>query len=269
MFFYVFSAIILLLKLLKVIDMEYNNFVSKIIHYSNVSTKSCQAMDPKVIHYYDLTLVLEGTMTYIINNRTIIIKKNEAMFLPPGTLRERIGNNTLTKYISFNFLIPEDSELSFDVIIPNCITPTIKKLLTVYPYATVLHPFFSYGKIANILNLVVSELCEASFWGSNNAHIINIYRYINKNLDKKICIDDISRELRLSREYIMRIFKRETQKTITEYINAQKMTLAKELIQSHTMSLSNIATSLGYDNYNYFSRLFKKHFKTNPTAFKK
>lgn len=67
----------------------------------------------------------------------------------------------------------------------------------------------------------------------------------------------------------MRIFKRETQKTITEYINAQKMTLAKELIQSRSLSLSDIAANLGYDNYNYFSRLFKKHYKTNPNAFKK
>lgn len=249
--------------------MENNNFVSKIVHYSNVSTKACEAMEPTNIFYYDLTLVLEGSMTYVINNKTIIIKKNGAMFLPPDTLRERIGNNTPTKYISFNFLITPNTELPFDTLMPNCVTSTIKKLLAVYPYTTVLRPFYSYGKIANILNLVLAELCEVSALGSSNEHIINIYRYINKNLNKKISIEDLSNDLGLSKEYIMRIFKRETGKTITEYINMQKMAQAKELIQSKTLSLTDIASNLGFDDYNYFSRLFKKHFKTNPTAFKK
>ena len=249
--------------------MEYNNFVSKIIHYSNVSTKACEAMPPKVTSYYDLTIVLEGTMTYVIDNKTIVIPKNGAMFLAPGTLRERIGNHTFTKYISFNFHIPEGCAPAFDKLMPNCITSTIRKLLAIYPYTSVLPPFFTHDKVAHLLNLVISELCDSSFWGSNNEHIINISRYINENLDKKISIDDISHEIGLSREYIMRIFKRETHKTITEYINTQKMTLAKELIQSQTLSLSDIAANLGYDNYNYFSRLFKKHFKVNPAAFKK
>lgn len=126
--------------------MEYNNFATKIIYYSNVSTKACDAMPPKEISYYDLTIVLEGTMTYVINNKTIIIKKNGAMLLPPGTLRERISNHTFTKYISFNFCISEGCAPSFDKLMPNYITSTIRKLLAIYPYTSILPPFFPTTK---------------------------------------------------------------------------------------------------------------------------
>jgi two-component system response regulator YesN len=82
-------------------------------------------------------------------------------------------------------------------------------------------------------------------------------------------LDDLSEELHLSKEYISRTFKKETDKTIIGYINEQKMFLAKELITNHNMSLVNVATQLGYDDYNYFSRIFKKHFSTAPNMFKK
>ena len=46
------------------------------------------------------------------------------------------------------------------------------------------------------------------------------------------------------------------------------MLLAKELVLRNEMSLSDLSAYLGYENYNYFSRLFKRYFDVTPISLK-
>lgn len=246
-----------------------NSLVYNLIYFSNRSVSCCDEIDEKIIFYYDLTFVLEGTMTYVIDNKTYIINKNEALFLKPGASRKRIANNKPTRYVSFNFEMPAYTSLEFDTVITHAVTSTIKKLLTIYPFVTIQSSFHSKEKITNILNCILYELIDLTEIKSSNEHVIKIYKYIANNLDKKITLDIISEKLHLSKEHISRIFKKETNKTVTEYITEQKMLYAKELILSQNMSLPAVASLLKYDDYCYFSRLFKKQFNISPGILKK
>ena len=57
--------------------------------------------------------------------------------------------------------------------------------------------------------------------------------------------------------------------TVTDYIIRQKLDLAKNMLSSDEMSLRNISEKLGYQDYNYFSRLFKRHYGISPMKMKK
>lgn len=246
-----------------------NYIVSKIISFYNRYANECYALAPVTINYYDLTILLEGKMTYIIDGKSYSIKKNDAVFIKPGMTRKRLYNSTPVKFISFNFLINPDIELPFDSAISGCVNSMVGKLLALYPATQKTRAFHSYEKITNILNCILFELIDTNNFKSNNEHIVKIFKYISENIDKKISLDSISKEMHLSREYISRIFKEETGKTITNYITEQKMILAKEMISTHDMSLTSVANHLGYENYHYFSRVFKKYFKVTPIVFKK
>ena len=74
--------------------------------------------------------------------------------------------------------------------------------------------------------------------------------------------------MNLSREYTSYIFKKEMDKTLTAYVNERKLLLAKELIIDGAMTLTDIASYLGYENYNYFSRIFKQNLGITPIALK-
>ena len=58
-------------------------------------------------------------------------------------------------------------------------------------------------------------------------------------------------------------------KTVTDYVGERKMLLAKGMIQAGEHSLQEIAAELGFENYAYFSRLFKRHFHVTPMELKK
>ena len=248
--------------------MNYS-MVKGLVHFSNVTASACEPLKRKPVPYYELTFVLEGALSYVINDKAYTVGKNSALFLSPGSYRVRKEGNAPVRYISFNFHINDDVNLLFSTVMENCVTSTIKKMLTMYPYISILPTFHSREKIMSILNCILLELLDMNDLKSNNEHVLKIYKYILNNLNKKITLDDLSKELHLSKEYISRTFKKETGKTVIDYVNEQKMFLAKELISNHNLSLTNIAAQLGYDDYNYFSRIFKKHFSTPPNTLKK
>lgn len=53
-----------------------------------------------------------------------------------------------------------------------------------------------------------------------------------------------------------------------EYIQEKKIAVAAELLQTD-QSVSDIAVSIGYHNFAYFTQLFKKYTGQTPSAFKK
>ena len=113
------------------------------------------------------------------------------------------------------------------------------------------------------------ELLDSTAPECANEHVDHILKYIDEHIHDKLSLQIISKEMNLSKEYTSAIFKKEMQKTLTDYMNERKLTLARELIVSREMTLHAVANHLGYDNYNYFCRIFKKHFGMTPGQVRK
>ncbi len=75
-------------------------------------------------------------------------------------------------------------------------------------------------------------------------------------------------KLNISPRYLSDILKQETGKTAIELIHIHLMNEAKNLLAEGNMNISEISFSLGFENPNYFTRLFKKEVGITPNAFK-
>lgn len=245
------------------------HIIDNLLYYTNNSVKKVYAMPSTHLHFYDLTFVLEGEMNYRINGKHITLRKNDVLFLTPGAVRERLETPVQTHYVSFNFLLSTDTTLPFNTIIHSAITTNIRYLFPLHPKKVNLAAFNTRDKISNILNYIILELIDNNKKSNLNNYVINAVEYINNNIYSKITLNDISDKLHITKEYLSTVFKKEMGQTITDYINGQKMNIAKEIIMCRAMSLSKISSHLGYDDYNYFSRLFKKYHHITPLAFKK
>ena len=238
--------------------------VKDIVFYCNASKKACTELDNYILNFYDLTFVVKGEMTYVINDKVYTLSENDALLLPPGTNRKRYAGKEPVKYISFNFYVFDDALLPKKMFMKNIITHDILKLISFCSHNHLSHQYHSKEKLANILNCILFEIKNIQDIESSNPHVIKMVQYINTHIFEPISLDSVSKHVTLSKEYTSTIFKKETGKTVTEYINERKLMLAKELIQDNKLPLTAISENLGFENYSYFSRLFKKYYGTSP-----
>lgn len=93
--------------------------------------------------------------------------------------------------------------------------------------------------------------------------------YINDNYNTKIKIPDLAKMDGLSMTQYNLHFKNQMGMSPTKYIIALRMNLAKDLIESSNLSLIQIAMMCGYEDYNFFAKVFKKFTGLSPKSFKK
>lgn len=80
-------------------------------------------------------------------------------------------------------------------------------------------------------------------------------------------METIAKKFYLSSDYLTKIFKKETGVSISDFILEERMFLARELIQAGQMSISRVSYECGYDNYSYFTKLFKKKYGVTPREY--
>lgn len=243
--------------------------VREVFHYLNITRKACHHLDDQVLDFFDFTFILDGQMVYYANGKKYTVKKNDAIFLRPGTLRSRNAGTEPVRYVSFNFYASDSANFPFPDYMPGCITANIRNLIAAHPYKHLSTFYHAKEKCASILNYIIYELLDSSTVRCNNEHVARMINYIDENILEKLSLTSISNHVGLTKEYTCNIFKRETGKTLIDYINERKILLAKELILNNEMSLTEVSEYLGFDNYNYFSRLFKKYLQSSPMALKR
>jgi len=82
-------------------------------------------------------------------------------------------------------------------------------------------------------------------------------------------VKHMAEQLYLSPRYLSDLLKQETGKTAIELIHLFLISEAKNLLKGTSLSVSEIAYNLGFENHPYFSRLFKKVVGVSPNSFKK
>ncbi len=90
---------------------------------------------------------------------------------------------------------------------------------------------------------------------------------ISERFNQDLSLDDISKELHISPQYLSRLYKNETGENFIERLTTIRIENAKKLMRESKYSIKEICYMSGYCDPNYFSKLFKKHVGISPTDF--
>jgi|GEM_PF-2965855 AraC-like DNA-binding protein len=95
-----------------------------------------------------------------------------------------------------------------------------------------------------------------------------IKAYIEHNVGTRITAEKICSELNISRSTLYRRIKKAYGMGFNEYVNSYKIDKAASLLRESNYTVKQTALMVGYDDVNYFSRIFKQRMGISPMAYK-
>lgn len=95
-----------------------------------------------------------------------------------------------------------------------------------------------------------------------------ILEYINCNYHEELELQDCAEMFHTSSSYIARMFKKYTDTNFSSYLNDLRIKEATKLLKETDLSIKEVCYKIGYNNLNYFYKMFKKNVGVTPTIYK-
>lgn len=230
----------------------------------------------KVMHLFDKPAFdyLPGETVIVPANETMVIDFPEAEAGNPTqcialAVDEQYMNSTLQYLNNFYNSDKQDvhewklqfNKYHFDN--DTEVTGLINKLIRVCSSADKAKNVFADLNLKELLiRLVQSQYLQQVSTEIENSTNHNrqhyVLHYIHEHLTEKIAVDNLCRKAYLSRNMFFSWFKEQFGITPLEYINKERIKLAKQLLSDKRNSITCVSNQCGFSDVNYFVRLFKK-----------
>ncbi|HAE62880.1 MAG TPA: hypothetical protein DCG38_11215 [Eubacteriaceae bacterium] len=99
--------------------------------------------------------------------------------------------------------------------------------------------------------------------------IIKAINYLELHFTDNIKAEEVADEIGMSRSYFSINFKKFTGNTFHEYVKRERMRVAVSLLIKSDKNITDIAKESGFEDINYFNRVFREEMKCSPTEYRK
>lgn len=105
--------------------------------------------------------------------------------------------------------------------------------------------------------------------GISHVNVIkNASKYVHLHLSEPIRLNDVATYVNLSPNYFSSLFKREMNLSFADYVNQTRIKESQYLLETTDYSILDIAISVGYNNQNYFTTIFRKFTGITPKQYR-
>ncbi len=230
--------------------------------------------------HIELHYVMEGKGVIACNQTPFKVEKGNILIINSNELHEGISHVDYYNAIVIIFRMDDFSKeiANYHVIFQTLISnDTILKGLLESIYREESEKSLGYklamkGKIYELItfllrNYVVENLSDKE----NIKRILNlnrlnmIFQYIQENYMETITIAELAELIHLSEYRFCHLFKESVGKSPLNYINEVRLKKAHQLLEQKEMLISEVATTVGFQDYNNFGRQFRKYYGYPPS----
>jgi len=139
-------------------------------------------------------------------------------------------------------------------------------------YANMIENLNSSNELNQLYEKMIREYCflvQNKSTRQYSPNIRKVLHYIEFNLDLPLALADIADQFQLSVPYISSLFKKEVGTPINKYINQLRIQAAIRLLNTSSMTIQDISAHVGINDYNYFTKVFKKEVGMTPSEYRK
>lgn len=224
---------------------------------------------PLGIQDYQLLYTVSGKGAAFVQGETYELKKGSILFSPPNTAHEyhRLTSEWETLFITFNgcgipgFFDPEAAVWNADFDFEGW-----WKLLHAYrqdPKRARDLSISLYAMLLELKDAIRQPLSPAL----KKQHVLaQAMHYLAE--EKEPQLSTLASMLHMSEAHLCRLFKEYTGYRPFEYMNLIRLQKARELLQSSSLSVGEVARACGYESHSYFTMLFKRHTGMTPTEYR-
>lgn len=255
---------------------------------------------PKHTHnYVEVVYMCSGKTRHIINGSEVVLKQGELLFLSQNATQEifpasenDIGVNFIVLPEFFDqslSMIGDEASLIRDFIvdclrngsqnirylhfkvadilpIQNLIENLIWMLLNTQPNKRRLNQTTMGLLFLYLMN--ATDKMEIGKEHEAQELILQVFRYIEDNY-RDGELSELARENDCDLYWLSRMIKQTTGKNYTELVQEKRLSQAAFLLSTTSLSIMDISLDVGYSNFSYFYRIFKKKFGVSPKDYRK
>jgi len=241
---------------------------------------------------FEIHLLEKGEGKFFIGNREFHVKAGDVIFLNSmeGNSFKPEGDSFRIVFVTFKI---KDSESNGKVVELREVLKSEKPVFSPENPDEIARALYQMHKIISLrdqgymfkmkllLGTLVSNITETINLGESREDVqftINrgtrglidsVIMFLQKNYFKDIRLEDLGRLVNLHPRYLCTLFSKVTGQTITEYIRDLRIEKAKRLLLYTSLSITDIALEVGFNNSQYFSRVFGKAEGMDPRTFRK
>lgn len=270
---------------------EFSNYMDFYAseHLSLVSSRLPMNMKPEENHEhdsYEFTIPLSHSPLLSVDNKKIFVKKNTLTSTNPGQLHGPACNMKVNRFMALQinrYFMENISEkmsgkrhVIFDnepITVPVNLYNLLKEYIIENNFPQSGYKFIietlSIQIAVNLLRNIKSNISQQKEYNSlsYSKRIKTAIEFMYEYCGGNFTIDDLAREINLSKYHFIRVFKSETGKTPYEYLIEIKIQKAKQLLKKRQHTITEICFLLGFNNHSHFSKIFKKKTGYTPTEF--
>lgn len=161
----------------------------------------------------------------------------------------------------------EERPLSPEAIANGLMTAS-KQLLGISLRAETHGPAGSWSEVRRLYAKAIATMPEPAVREPSRDDIRKLLEYLHDNFGQELSLKEAADMVNMSESYLSTLFKRETGKGFTDWINGLRIDMAARLLVDTDMPSFAIAERVGYENVNYFGRIFKKIKGVSPQAYR-
>lgn len=238
--------------------------MEKLIYYRHNVKQAEGEISFHYMNYHEITAVFDGSLEYTVGGVTYPLERGDVIFVRRGASRERrpIEN---ADYVSLNFF--SDERYDFPVVFKNGLSEIIRPILRTMDAIHEYTAGVDDERFYLLLRCIIKQLETQLRVEREHPLVFQIKSYIKKNLSEKITLAKISESTFFSPIHCENVFKRETGQSIIDYVLNERIRMAKVLLTEGSLSLTKISQTVGFSDYNYFSRVFKQRTGVSPKAY--
>lgn len=99
-------------------------------------------------------------------------------------------------------------------------------------------------------------------------HIVQIQIWLQDNYHREIIMAQLAERFGMSTRTLNRRFKTALGISPLDFLQEVRVNVAKDLLKTSNLSISEITEKVGYQDAGFFTSLFKKHLATTPIAYR-